>query len=67
MKRTAYVNTIDFGYVPISKTYTDGVEQTIIDLSYDESCPNEWYASIRLDFRTNQPFAVILDENLEEV
>lgn len=67
MKRTQYVKTIDFGYVPIRKTHTDGVEQKIIDLSYDEKHPEEAYAAIRLDFRTNQPFAVLLDEELNEI
>ena len=67
MTHTAYVNTIDFGYVPIRKTHTDGVEVALIDLSFDERRPKEVYASIRTDFRTNQPFAVLLDDDLKEV
>ena len=67
MTHTAYVRTIDFGYVPIRRTHTEGVEQKIIDLSYDERHPNEAYAAIRLDFRTNQPFAVLLDGELNEI
>ena len=62
MKRTQYVRTIDFGYVPIRKTHTEGIEMALINLSGDEP-----YASIRTDYRTNQPFAVLLDDDLNEI
>lgn len=67
MAHTSYVRTIDFGYVPIRKTHTDGQEMALINLSYDDRHPKEVYASIRTDFRTNQPFAVLLDDDLQEV
>lgn len=60
-----YVDTLDFGRVPIRKNFTDGVEDAIIDLA--DNGTNECYASIRHDYDTNQPFAVLLDEDLEEV
>lgn len=62
-----YVRTLDFGDVVIRKTHTAGISQKIIDLSYNPEYPREYYADIRTDLRTNQPFAVLLDENLEEV
>ena len=65
MVRTQYVKTIDFGDVPIRKTHTEGIEQALIELSSYK--PEEAYASIRTDLRTNQPFAVLLDENLKEI
>ena len=67
MTHTAYVKTIDFGEVPIRKTHTEGFSMMIVDLSYNPKHPKEAYADIRRDWSTNQPFAVLLDENLEEV
>ena len=61
MKKTNYVRTIDFGEVPIRRTYTEGEEQVWIELS------DSGYASIRLDPRTNQPFAVLFDENCNQL
>ena len=61
MKHTAYVKTIDFGYVPIRKTHTEGFSMMIVELS------DFGYADIRRDYRTNQPFAVLLDEELNEI
>lgn len=61
MQRTSYVRTIDFGEVPIRRTYTEGEEQLWIELS------DSGYASIRLDPRTNQPFAVLFDENCNQL
>lgn len=60
-----YINTIDFGYVVIRKNFTEGIELTIIDIVSDKDI--EQYASIRRDLTTNQPFAVLLDENLKEI
>ena len=62
-----YIRTIDFGYVPIRRRYTEGENIGFIELSADPKKPNEVYADIRADFRTNQPFAVILDAELNEV
>ena len=61
MQRTSYVRTIDFGEVPIRRTYTEGEEQVWIELS------DSGFASIRLDSRTNQPFAVLFDENCNQL
>lgn len=60
-----YVDTIDFGRVPVRKNFTEGIEQAVIDLA--DNGTNECYASIRYDYRTNQPFAVLLDEDLNEI
>ena len=60
-----YVETIDYGRVPIRRRYTAGIEQTVIDIA--DNGTNEHYASIRLDYRTNQPFAVLLDEDMNEI
>jgi hypothetical protein len=62
-----YVETIDFGSVPIRRNYTGGDSIGFIELSADPKKPNEVYADIRADLRTNQPFAVILDAELNEV
>jgi hypothetical protein len=62
-----YVETIDFGDVPIRRNYTEGESIGFIELSADPKKPNEVYADIRTDLRTNQPFAVILDAELNEV
>jgi hypothetical protein len=63
----SYVETIDFGCVPIRHNHTDGDSIGFIELSADPKKPNEVYADIRTDLRTNQPFAVILDAELNEV
>ena len=62
---TAYVNTVDFGRVPIRKTHTEGKGQAWIELS--DNGTNEAYAEIRLDYKTNQPFAVLFDENFNQL
>lgn len=61
MSITNYVRTIDFGEVPIRRSFTDGEEQAWIELSGDE------FVSIRLDPRTNQPFAVLFDEDCNQL
>jgi hypothetical protein len=63
----SYVETIDFGSVPIRRNYTEGESIGFIELSADPKKPNEVYADIRTDLRTNQPLAVILDTELNEV
>lgn len=54
-----YVDTIDFGRVPIRRTHTDGKHQADIELA--DNGTNEVFAEIRLDYGTNQPFAVLFD------
>ena len=63
MRKTAYINTIDFGYVPVRKTYTDGRFLKNIELSDDGT--NAQFAEIRADYTTEQPFAVLFDGGLE--
>jgi hypothetical protein len=63
----SYVRTIDFGDVQIRRNHTEGESIGFIELSTDPKKPNEVYADIRADLRTNQPFAVILDAELNEV
>lgn len=58
---TKYVNTIDFGFVPIRKTHTQGKYLKDIELSDDGT--EAKFAEIRLDYKTNQPFAVLFDSN----
>ncbi len=67
MTNYSYVRTIDFGYVPVRRNHTEGEVIGFVELSYNPKKPKEAYADIRADLRTNQPFAVILDENLNEV
>jgi hypothetical protein len=63
----SYVSTIDFGDVPVRRNHTEGKIIGFIELSENPKKPNEVYADIRTDLRTNQPFAVILDAELNEV
>ena len=63
----SYVRTIDFGDVPVRRNHTEGDSIGFIELSANPKKPNEVYADIRADLRTNQPFAVILDAELNEV
>jgi hypothetical protein len=63
----SYVRTIDFGDVPVRRNHTLGDSIGFITLSGNPKKPNEVYADIRADLRTNQPFAVILDAELNEV
>ena len=63
----SYVRTIDFGDVSVRRSHTLGDSIGFITLSGNPKKPNEVYADIRTDLRTNQPFAVILDAELNEV
>lgn len=54
---TQYIETLNFGYVPIRKTHTEGRHYADIELSDGDN------AEIRVDYRTNQPFAVLFDGN----
>lgn len=58
MKGT-FVETIDFGMVPIRRTHTEGRHCADIELADDGT--NAAFAEIRIDDRTNQPFAVLFD------
>lgn len=55
------VTTIDFGEVPIRKTYKDGATVATIELA------GGGFAEIRTDNRTNQPFAVLFNEDWNEL
>lgn len=61
MSISNFIRTLDFGDVVIRKTFTDGEEMAFIELS------DSGFASIRKDPNTNQPFAVIFDENCNQV
>ncbi len=55
----ATVKTIDFGNVPIRKTHTEGRHYADIELAADGT--KAAFAEIRVDYSTNQPFAVLFD------
>lgn len=55
MINTNYIETIDFGKTPIRRNFTEGAPQKAYLMS-DGSC-----YEIRLDYKTNQPFAVEVD------
>lgn len=57
----ANIRTLDFGLVPIRKTHKIGRFLAFIELA------DEGYAEIRADYDTDQPFAVLLDEELNEI
>ena len=61
----AFVDTIDFGRVPIRKTHTDGIYCASIELS--DNGTKEAFAEIRTDYKTNQPFAVLFDEEWNQL
>ena len=54
-----YINTIDFGRIPVRKTHTDGRHLKDIELSDNGS--EAKYAEVRSDYQTEQPFAVLFD------
>lgn len=55
------IKTIEFGQVPIRRTHKIGERMANIELSDDG------YAEIRKDCTTQQPFAVLFDENWNEL
>lgn len=59
------IKTIDFGIVPIRKNFIEGKELAIIDLSSQDD--KVAFASIRADIITQQPFAVLLDDELQVI
>lgn len=64
--KSKYIETIDFGRVPIRKTHTEGRWYDNIELSgvgEDGAC----FAEIRVDYRTNQPFAVLFDADWKAI
>lgn len=60
-----YINTIDFGRVPIRRTHTDGKHYADIELV--DNGTEEAFAEIRVDYKTNQPFAVLFDGNWNQL
>lgn len=52
---TNYIKTYDFGYTPIRRNFTEGKPQKAYQME-DGSC-----YEVRLDNKTNQPFAVEVD------
>lgn len=55
------IRTIDFGDVAIRKTFKEGRAIATIEIA------GGGFAEIRLDNKTNQPFAVLFDENWNEM
>lgn len=55
MKNNSFIRTIDFGFVPVRRTHTEGTHYADIELADGDN------AEIRIDYRTNQPFAVLFD------
>lgn len=67
MENKNVIRTIDFGVVPIrtNPKYTIGEVMATIDLT--DQGDGVAFASIRSDYVTQQPFAVLLDDNLKEI
>lgn len=55
MQVNNYIETIDFGRVPIRKSFSNGLAQKAL-LMADGTC-----YEVRTDLKTNQPFAVEVD------
>lgn len=61
----AYIETIDFGSVPVRKRFTEGRHYKDIEIV---SCNDrECFAEIRTDYTTNQPFAVLFDGDWNQI
>ena len=60
-----FINTINFGYVPVRRNYTEGRHLADIELSDDGT--NACFAEIRADYKTEQPFAVLFDKNWHQL
>ncbi len=61
----AYIETIDFGWVPVRKRFTDGTHYADIEITSYNSW--ECFAEIRTDYKTNQPFAVLFDGEWNQI
>lgn len=59
MKNNSFIKTLNFGYVPVRKTHVEGRHLADIELSDGTN------AEIRADYRTEQPFAVLFNEDWE--
>lgn len=64
--KSRYIETIDFGRVPIRKTHTDGRWYEDVELTNDGT-DEAYFAEIRVDYRTNQPFAVLFDKDWKQI
>lgn len=64
--KSRYIETIDFGRVPIRKTHTDGRWYEDVELANDGT-DEAYFAEIRVDHRTNQPFAVLFDKDWRQI
>ena len=65
MINKSYIDTIDFGRVPVRRTHTDGKHLADIELS--DNGTNESFAEVRSDYNTNQPFAVLFDNDWNQL
>lgn len=62
-----YINTLDYGRVPVKREGKDidSVKITTIDLAdYGDEAE---FASIWKDLKTNEIYALLLDDNLKEI
>ena len=51
MRKQPYIDTINFGRVPVRRTHTDGKHLADIELS--DNGTNESFAEVRSDYNTN--------------
>ena len=65
MTKQPYIDTINFGRVPVRRTHTDGKHLADIELS--DNGTNESFGDGRSDYNTNQPFAVLFDKEWNEL
>jgi hypothetical protein len=60
MTNNNFIKTLDFGFVPIRKTHKEGRLLANIELT-------DGNAEVRADYKTEQPFAVLFDDNWNEI
>lgn len=65
MTNMSFISTLNFGKVPVRKTYTDG--RHLADIELSDNGTNECFAEIKADYTTNQPFAVLFDGNWNQL
>lgn len=65
MTNSSFVNTLNFGRVPIRRNYTDG--RHLADIELSDNGTNECFAEIRADYTTNQPFVVLFDSDWNQL
>lgn len=61
----SFIETIDFGFVPVRRRFTDGRHYQDIEITPNNGL--ECFAEIRTDYSTNQPFAVLFDKDWNQI